>query len=168
MDTVQSDAFVTIEYTLTLGSGEVVDKSAPDAPLGFIAGCGQIIPGLENALNGKSAGESFSVKIPAADGYGAVDEEMIQSMPRKNFPSDTALEIDMVFQAQTPHGPVSFRVKEVQDEEVVVDFNHPLAGEDLNFDVKIIGVRAATDADFAKLHEAHGCDGSHSCSGCHG
>jgi len=168
MKTVQNDAFVTIDYTLTLDSGEVVDKSEPGSPLGFIVGSGQIIPGLESALSGKSAGESFSVKIAAADGYGDVDEEMFQTMPRKNFPKDAELEADMMFQAQTPHGPVSFRVKEVSEEEVVVDFNHPLAGEVLNFDVKVVEVRKATEEDLAELHAAHGCDGSHSCSGCHG
>ena len=168
MNTVQNDAYVTIDYTLTLSSGEVVDKSEPGNPLGFIMGCGQIIPGLENALGGKAAGDAFQVKIPAAEGYGDVDAEMMQTMPRKNFPKDAELEVDMVFQAHTPHGAVSFRVKEVHDEEVLVDFNHPLAGEDLHFDVKVVEVRKATEEDFAKLHESHGCDGSHSCSGCHG
>jgi FKBP-type peptidyl-prolyl cis-trans isomerase SlyD len=168
MDTVQNDAFVAIEYTLTLGSGEVIDKSPKGKPLGILMGCGQIIPGLERALGGHGLGDAFHVDIPASDGYGDVDEEMIQTMPRKNFPEDTALEADMVFQAQTPHGAVSFRVKKVMEDEVVVDFNHPLAGEDLHFDVKIVELRAASEEDMRALHEAHGCDGSHDCGGCHG
>lgn len=164
MDTVQNDAFVAIEYTLKLDSGEIVDKSAAGKPLGIVVGNGQIIPGFERALLGHKLGDAFQVDVPAADGYGKVDAEMIQTMPRKNFPNGEALEVDMVFQAQTPHGAVSFRVKEILEEDVVADFNHPLAGEDLHFEVKIVEVREATEAD---LHAAHGCDGSHSCSGCH-
>jgi FKBP-type peptidyl-prolyl cis-trans isomerase SlyD len=165
MQTVQKDAFVAIEYTLTIGSGEVIDKSPVGQPLGIVMGCGQIIPGLERALEGRGQGEAFAVDVSAADGYGDVDAEMVQSMPRKNFPSDADLQEGMVFQAQTPHGAVSFRVKELQGDEVVVDFNHPLAGEDLHFDVKIVELREATEED---MHALHGCDGSHSCSGCHG
>jgi len=165
MNTVQNDAFVAIEYTLTLGSGEIVDKSSAGRPLAIVMGSGQIIPGLEHALLGHNLGDAFAVDVPAIDGYGDVDEEMIQTMPRKNFPNGTELQIDMVFQAQTPHGAVSFRVKEVLEDDVVVDFNHPLAGEHLHFDVKVVEVRAATDED---LHALHGCDGSHHCSGCHG
>jgi FKBP-type peptidyl-prolyl cis-trans isomerase SlyD len=164
MNTVQNDAFVAIEYTLTLGSGEVVDKSQAGHPLGIVMGAGQIIPGLESALMGRGLGETFALDVPAADGYGAIDEEMVQTMPRSNFPEGVDPQIGMVFQAMTPHGAVSFRVKELRQDEVVVDFNHPLAGENLHFDVKIVEVRAATEAD---LHAAHGCDGSHSCSGCH-
>jgi len=165
MNTVQNDAFVAIEYTLTLGSGEIVDKSQAGKPLGIVMGNGQIISGLERALVGRNLGDAFAVDVPAADGYGDVDGEMIQTMPRKNFPNSEKVEVDMVFQAQTPHGAVSFRVKEVLDDEVVVDFNHPLAGENLHFDVKIVEVREVTEED---LHALHGCDGSHSCSGCHG
>jgi FKBP-type peptidyl-prolyl cis-trans isomerase SlyD len=168
MNTVQNDAFVAIEYTLTIGSGEIVDKSPAGRPLGIIMGNGQIIPGLEHALLGHNLGDAFAVDVLAAEGYGDVDEEMIQTMARKNFPSDTEIQVDMVFQAQTPHGAVSFRVKEIVGDEVVVDFNHPLAGENLHFDVKIVEVRETTEEDLRALHEAHGCDGSHSCSGCHG
>ena len=166
MDTVQNDAFVAIEYTLKLDSGEIVDKSAAGKPLGIVVGNGQIIPGLERALLGHKLGDAFQVDVPAADGYGKVDAEMIQTMPRKNFPNSEALEVDMVFQAQTPHGAVSFRVKEILEEDVVADFNHPLAGEDLHFEVKIIEVREATEEDLEALHQHHGC-GSHDCGSCH-
>jgi FKBP-type peptidyl-prolyl cis-trans isomerase SlyD len=168
MNTVLGDAFVAIEYTLTLGSGEVVDKSPAGKPLGIIMGNGQIIPGLERALVGRNLGDAFAVDVLAVDGYGDVDEEMIQTMSRKNFPNSADLEVGMVFQAQTPHGAVSFRVKEVLEDDVVVDFNHPLAGEKLHFDVKIVEVRETTEEDLRQLHEAHGCDGSRDCSGCHG
>ena len=164
MNTVQNDAFVAIEYTLTLGSGKIVDKSSAGRPLGIVMGNGQIIPGLERALLGHNLGDVFAVDVPAADGYGDVDENMIQTMTRKNFPSGTELQVDMVFQAQTPHGAVSFRVKEVLEDDVKVDFNHPLAGENLHFEVKVVEVRASTDED---LHALHCCDGSHDCSGCH-
>jgi FKBP-type peptidyl-prolyl cis-trans isomerase SlyD len=168
MNTVQNDAFVAIEYTLTLGSGEVVDQSPAGKPLGIIMGNGQIIPGLESALVGRNLGDAFAVDIPAADGYGDVDEEMIQTMPRKNFPNRADLDVGMVFQAQTPHGAVSFRVKKVLEDDVIVDFNHPLAGEKLHFDVKIVEVRETTAEDLQQLHSHACCEGSQGCSGCHG
>jgi FKBP-type peptidyl-prolyl cis-trans isomerase SlyD len=167
MDTVQNDAFVAIEYTLTLGSGEVVDESPAGRPLGIVLGNGQIIPGLESALLGRNLGESFAVDVPAADGYGDVDEEMIQTMQRKSFPNAADLQVDMVFQAQTPHGAVSFRVKKIAGDDVVVDFNHPLAGEKLHFDVRIVEVRAATEEDLRAACSHRGC-ASEGCDGCHG
>ena len=171
MNTVQNDAFVAIDYTLTLASGEVVDRSPAGAPLGIVMGNGQIIPGLESALLGRNLGDEFAVEFPAADGYGEIDDEMFQTMPRKNFPNNGELELNMIFQAQTPHGPVSFRVKEIRDDEVVVDFNHPLAGEKLHFDVKIVEVREATAEDkqhgHGHGHDHGGCGGSHGCDGCH-
>ena len=98
---------VAIDYTLTLDSGEVADKSEAGDPLGFICGTGQIIGGLEQALIGMEAGESAKVTVEPADGYGEPKEELLRDLPRDNFPEDLKLEPGMGFEARGPHGPVA-------------------------------------------------------------
>jgi FKBP-type peptidyl-prolyl cis-trans isomerase SlyD len=159
---IRDNAFVAIKYKLSIDGGEIVDQSSPDSPLGFVFGRNQIIPGLEKALQGLEVGDSRQVDVPASDGYGEVRDELIQELPRKNFPDDVDIEEGMMFQAHTPHGPMSFRVSSVKEDMIVADLNHPLAGKDLHFDVIVSEVREATEDD---LHP-HGCDGSHSCQSC--
>lgn len=156
---IAKEKYVSIDYELEV-DGEVVDKSEPGQPLGFVAGVGQIVPGLDNAIQGKEAGDSVDVTFSAKDGYGEVQKELLQELPKANFPEDLNLEQGMTFQAQTPHGPVSFRVAEVKDDTVVADLNHPLAGKDLHFAVKIAEVRDATEEELAPAcgdHECHSC-----------
>ncbi len=161
---IKEKHYVAIDYTLTVDSGTVADKSEPDAPLGFVVGMGRIVPALEQALVGKELGESLQIDIKAADGYGERSDELIQELPRNQFPDDVEIEEGMVFQAQTPHGMMRFTVDSVTDETVKADLNHPMAGKDLHFDVKIVEVREATEAELnpPKSH----CDGSHTCSSC--
>ena len=149
---------VSIDYTLTVDD-EVADESKPGEPLGFVFGMGQIVKGLENAIQGKSGGETVDVTFSAEDGYGEVQKELIQELPKKNFPDDLKLEEGMVFQANTPHGMMTFRVTEVKEETVTVDLNHPLAGKDLSFSVKIVAVRDATEEELA-------CDQGQECTSC--
>jgi FKBP-type peptidyl-prolyl cis-trans isomerase SlyD len=165
--TVQDKTFVELEYVLTLDSGQEMDRSAADKPLGFIFGARQIVPGLEKKLQGMQAGESAKLLVEAAEGYGVRDESMIRDIPRKNFPDDMNVEVGMIFQAQTPYGPTHLKVVEVSDDNVKGDFNHPLAGERLTFDVKVIGVREATEQELAALAscETSGC-GPSGCSSC--
>lgn len=164
--TVQEKSFVEIEYTLTLDSGEVVDRSAPDKPLGFIFGVNAIIPGLEKKLTGMSAGESAKLVVEADEAYGKRDEELVRELPRGNFPEGMDIEVGMIFQAQSPQGPANLRVVEVGEETIKGDFNHPLAGERLNFDVKIVNVREASDAELASMTS---CDPAGGCgTGCCG
>jgi FKBP-type peptidyl-prolyl cis-trans isomerase SlyD len=157
---IEKEKYVSIDYELTVDD-EVVDKSEPGQPLGFVSGIGQIVPGLDNAIQGKEAGDDVEVTFSAEEGYGEVREELLQELPKTNFPDDLELEAGLTFQAQTPHGPVSFKVAEVKDDVVVADLNHPLAGKDLHFSVKIAEVRDATEEELAPS-----CDGSHECHSC--
>ncbi|PLX46399.1 MAG: peptidylprolyl isomerase [Deltaproteobacteria bacterium] len=158
---IESKKHVTIHYTLTLESGEQLDSSRGGDPLSFVAGFGQIIPGLENALDGRSTGDKFTVKVSPEDGYGPASDEMCRDLPRENFPADMTLEPGQGFTAQGPHGPVSFTVVEVKDDVVVADFNHPLAGKELNFDVEVMEVRDLTEEEFdiltAQMTAASSC-----------
>lgn len=160
---IQNNAYVAMNYTLTNTAGEILDKSEKDRPLGFVWGQGQIIPGLENALEGMTAGESKKVSVSPAEGYGEVNQELVQELPRSNFPEDATIEEGQTFQAMTPHGPMRFSVKEVKNDIVVADLNHPLAGQELHFDVSISEVREATDEE---LNPHAGCNGNHDCSSC--
>ncbi|MCU0662754.1 MAG: peptidylprolyl isomerase [Myxococcota bacterium] len=157
--------FVSIEYTLKLDSAEVVDASEPGEPLGFVCGSGQIIAGLEQQLEGRQVGESFTAAVEAADGYGERDEGLIEEIPRKNFPADVDIQAGMTFTARGHGGPVSFNVVSVDDEKVVADFNHSLAGKRLHFNVKIIEVREPTAEELEAMQEDHSCC-EHTCSGC--
>ena len=164
---IQDKAHVEIEYSLTLDSGEVVDNSTPEAPLGFVFGSNQIIPGLETKLAGMAAGQSAKLVVDAAEGYGDRDEELVQLVPREHFPDGMEVQVGMVFQASTAGGPATMRVNEVAEESVKADFNHPLAGERLTFDIKVLTVREATKEELAELegHGSGGCGGECSCSG---
>lgn len=162
---IENDALVSIDYKLTLDSGEVVDESSPGDPLSFIYGAGQIVPGLEKKLVGQSAGDKTRITVEPEEGYGQVQPELMRDMPRDRFPADMNLEIGMIFQAETPHGPVNFQVAEIGDEVIKADFNHPLAGKRLHFDIQVAEVREATAEDRAALG---GClpDCGEGCSGC--
>jgi len=167
--TIQDKTYVELEYSLTLNSGDVVDKSTPDKPLGFIFGANQIIPGLEKKLQGMSAGESAKLVIEPGDAYGERDEQLVKELPRKYFPEDMDVQPGMIFQASTPGGPATLKVIEVADESIKADFNHPMAGEKLRFDVKVLTVREATEEELHALTAppiSHGgCGGGCSCDG---
>ncbi len=163
---VADNLHVSIDYTLSLDSGEVVDRSEPGEPLGFVYGKGQIIPGLEKALQGMEAGQSAKVTVEPEDGYGLPREDLFREIPRENFPPDLELEPGMGFEARGPHGPVVFRVHEVRDDLVVADFNHPLAGERLHFEVKISEVREPRPEELAEFFG--GDCGPSDCGGCSG
>jgi len=151
---VQKNAFVAIDYTLKLDSGELVDQSGPGQPLGFVYASGQIIPGLEKALEGMEVGHEAEVTVEPEDGYGQKNEFLMREIARNEFPDGVDLTPGMTFQASGPHGPIPFRIDSVTDDKVVADFNHPLAGERLNFKVKIAEVREATDAELEALQHA--------------
>ncbi|KXS46274.1 MAG: FKBP-type peptidyl-prolyl cis-trans isomerase SlyD [Marinobacter sp. T13-3] len=135
---------VTIHYTLTNDQGEELDSSRVEGrePLSYLEGAQNIIGGLENALNEKNAGDQVKVSVEPGEGYGEVNEELIQPVPRSAFEGVDTIEPGMQFQAQTPGGPQIVRVVEVGDETV-----HPLAGETLHFDVEVVEAREATDEE---------------------
>lgn len=151
---IEDNKYVTIEYELNLASGEKVDSSPEGQPFGFITGTGQIIPGLEKQLMGKAAGDEEKIVVDPQEGYGPVNENLFQEIPRDQFPADCEVEPGMTFQAQGPQGPVMIRVKEVNENDTVtVDLNHPLAGEELHFDVKVVEVREPSAEELAQLQQ---------------
>ncbi len=133
-----------IEYTVKNSKGEVVDSNKGQAPLEFIAGKGQIIPGLEKEVEKMEVGEEKTIVVPAAEAYGEYNPEMVQELPREQF-QGIELKKGMTLYGQTPDGQtIAVVVKDFDDNKVVIDYNHPLAGEDLTFDVKLVSKREAT------------------------
>jgi FKBP-type peptidyl-prolyl cis-trans isomerase SlyD len=159
MDKVGKGSVVSLDYELHLGDGKVVDASTEEAPLAYIHGEGQLVPGLERALEGLSAGDARQVVISPQDGYGEHDPRGVQEVPRSAFPADFQLAPGMEIAAQGEGGEtVPFVVREVKADSVVIDMNHPLAGRTLHFAVKVRGVRAATDEEKEHGH-VHGPGG---------
>lgn len=151
---------VSFEYTLTNPMGEVLDSSKGRSPLAYLHGAGNIIPGLEQALEGKKAGDSFSVTVQPKEAYGERDEKQVQSVPRKQFSEMEPVEAGMQFEVRTEHGPRVLTISEVREKEVDVDGNHPLAGVALTFAVEVISVRAASGEEQSHGH-VHGEGGHH-------
>lgn len=150
-----------IDYTLKDNDGKTLDKST-DGNFAYIHGTNSIIPGLENAIEGKEPGDNVNVTIEPKDAYGERDLANIQKVPREMFPADIEVKPDMQFQAQTPDGkPLFVKVTAVEGEEVVVDGNHPLAGVELNFDVTIVEVRDASEDELAHGHIHAGGEEEH-------
>jgi FKBP-type peptidyl-prolyl cis-trans isomerase SlyD len=149
---------VTIHYTLTNDAGEVLDSSRGADPLAYLHGAGNIIPGLENALAGKRAGDKLTVRVEPAQGYGERDDRLVQSVPRRAFQGIADIQPGMTFHAESSNGPMRVTVTRVAGDMVTVDGNHPLAGEHLNFDVEVADVRAATDEELSHGH-VHGPGG---------
>lgn len=152
---------VSMEYALRNDEGAIIDQSQPDQPLTYLHGHRNIIPGLENELSGKSVGDQVEVRVSPEEGYGEKNPALEQVVPKERFQGIENIEVGMQFQASTDQGPVSVRVVNVDDEEVTVDGNHPLAGEHLNFNVTIQEVRAATEEEIAHghVHQSSGCCG---------
>lgn len=144
----------TIHYTLTDGSGQLIDKSAPDSPLSYLHGAGNIVPGLESALAGKRVGDNVSAEVPPEQGYGPRHEGMVQDVPRSAFPDIDAVQPGMQFEARTERGPLLVTVTAIGSEHVTVDGNHPLAGKTLHFEVEVAGVREATEEESNQGHVA--------------
>ncbi|HEX5514558.1 MAG TPA: peptidylprolyl isomerase [Gammaproteobacteria bacterium] len=157
---VAKDKVVSIDYTLTDDEGSVLDTSQGRAPLAYLHGAGNIIPGLEKALEGKQVGEQITVRVPAAEAYGERDDALAQVVPLEMFQGVEQIEPGMRFQAQTSAGVQVVTVSKVEGDSVTVDGNHPLAGKPLNFDVSVIDVRDATEEELAHGH-VHGPDDDH-------
>ena len=157
--TVENGKVVSFHYTLTNAQGDVLDQSQ-EHPMPYLHGAGNIIPGLEKELAGKKVGDKLTVNVPAAEAYGEYHEQLVNDVPREAFQGVDQIEPGMQFQADTPEGMQVITVKAVSGETVTVDANHPLAGQDLNFDVEIVEVREATEEESAHGH-VHGVGGHH-------
>lgn len=162
---VEKDLVVSLEYTLTV-DGEVVDSSKENGPIDFIQGKGNIIPGLEKELEGMKLGESKKVNVIAKEAYGEFDPEAMDEVPLSDFPKDIPLEVGVELAVEDEDGEaMSAVIEEVGKDTVILNFNHPLAGKDLAFDVKILELRAATEEELEHGH-VHGdeeCDCDEDC-----
>ena len=156
---IAQDAVVLINYTLTDDKGEKLDSS-DGTPLAYLHGNGNLIPGLERELEGKSAGDKLSVKITAADAYGEYDKALVQRVPRRALKGVGNIRVGMQLHTQSAHGVRAVTVTQIAGDMVTLDANHPLAGQNLNFDVEITEVRAATEEELAHGH-VHGPGGHH-------
>lgn len=132
---------IKVHYTGKLNDGSVFDTSENREPLEFELGGGQLIPGFEKAVEGMAVGDSTTVKIPANEAYGEVNDELILNVEKDRLPKDIEPEIGMQLQVQQPSGePVPVIVKEVTPDVVMLDANHPLAGKDLIFDIEVVDI----------------------------
>jgi FKBP-type peptidyl-prolyl cis-trans isomerase SlyD len=151
---------VAIDYTLTNDAGEVIDSSAGSEPLVYLHGAGNIVPGLENALTGKVADDELDVSIEPEDAYGEYSAELITTIGREMFEGVDELQVGMQFHASAPDGGMQIvTIRDIDGEDVTIDGNHPLAGQQLNFKVKVVSVRAASEEEVAHGH-VHG-EGGH-------
>jgi FKBP-type peptidyl-prolyl cis-trans isomerase SlyD len=150
---VRDDMVVGVEYTLRLDDGDVIDQSAGRGPLHFLQGHGQIVPGLEKELYGMAIGEEKQVVVAPEEGYGQRKDGAIQEFPKDAFPQDAEIEPGMAVQLvdQSGRTHVAF-VEEIRDDSVLLDLNHPLAGETLHFDVKVVTLREATKEELEHGH----------------
>jgi FKBP-type peptidyl-prolyl cis-trans isomerase SlyD len=157
---IEKHAVVTLAYTLKDANDRIIDQS-DDGSFCYLHGASNIIPGLENALTGKAAGDELTVSVPPEEGYGVRDAGKTQAVPREMFPVEEEIVPGMQFHAQGPDGhQLVVTVVKVEDDRVTVDGNHPLAGVQLNFDVKVLEVREATGEEITHGH-VHGPDGHH-------
>jgi FKBP-type peptidyl-prolyl cis-trans isomerase SlyD len=136
--------WVKIEYEIRDGRGNLLEST--EEPVEFVYGFGDLVPGLEEALEGANRGEALNVTIPPEDAYGTRDESNVFEVERDEFPEDATIEVGNEFVAEGEDGTtLNMRITEVHDDYVVVDANHPLAGETLNVQVRVLDVRKATD-----------------------
>jgi peptidylprolyl isomerase len=159
MEKVENGHFVSVHYKGTLQSGEVFDTSEGRHPLEVEMGAGQIIPGFEEALMGMSLNEKKVFTLDPEDAYGQKDESLTHSFPRADVPAEMNPEVGQTLALSSPEGrQFPAMITEVDDEKVVVDLNHPLAGETLTFDIKVVGISATATQDPA------GCGSGCACS----
>lgn len=175
--TVAGNSFVSIHYTLKNDEGTVLDSSAERGQtLDYVHGRNFLLPKLEEAISGKNPGDTFSVVLEPADGYGEYKKELVTQVDRSQFETEAPIEVGMAFQAMTASGPRIVRVTAVSNDKITVDANHELAGVRLHFDVEIVAVREATEEELnppscgtcggCSDGECGGCSGSCSDGGC--
>jgi len=158
---IENDKVVSIDYTLRLADGEVIDTSEGREPLAYLHGHSQLIPGLESQLTGMEIGESKQVIVPPAQGYGEFVEGEEVVLSAQQFPPENPPQIGMGILLENNAGQqLPYYIQSVKGDEVVLTANHPLAGKDLHFDVKVVAVREATPEELAHGHvhshsEAH-------------
>jgi FKBP-type peptidyl-prolyl cis-trans isomerase SlyD len=166
---IANDRVVSINYTLTNAQSQVLDATGAE-PFSYLHGHKNIIPGLEDALDGRNLGDSFKIHIPAAEAYGERSEKLITTVPLDRFSGVGSVQAGMQFHAETPDGELQLvTVTAVEGDTVTIDGNHPMAGLDLNFDVSVVDIREADEEELQCGH-VHGaeCDCEDGdCAHCH-
>lgn len=149
---IEENKVVKIDYTVKDEEGQLIDTSEGKDPLAYLHGAGNIIPGLEKALEGRSEGEEFAVQIQPDDAYGQRNEALIQVVERGVFQGVEQLDVGMVFNAQGPQGNIQVTIIAIEGDEVTIDGNHPLAGVQLQFEGVVREVREATAEEIEHGH----------------
>ncbi len=157
---IKDGQVVELSYVLKNTKGEELDSATNDAPLAYLHGSGQIIPGLEDALLGLKVGDKKSVTIAPENAYGIFDPSLKMKIHSSHFPQEQKIQVGMQFVAEIKGGHVPFVIQKIEDDHVFVDGNHPLAGETLHFDVAVVSIREATKDELSHGH-AHGPGGAH-------
>ncbi len=157
LKTVKKDRVISLDFTLSDENGEILDHSEQGTPLEYLHGSHDIIPGLEKALEGHQLGENLRVVIPPSEAYGEYEVSLVDEVSREQFPGIDDIQPGMQFQTTMDDGaPMVINVTAVDEDIVVVDGNHPLAGVTLVFEVKIVGVRQAAEDEIAHGHVHEG------------
>ena len=155
MDTVAKDLVVVIDYSLRV-DGEIIDQSSEHEPLQYLQGHQNIIPGLEREMLGMKIGESKDVVVAAKEGYGENDPEAFMEVPKNQFPENIPVEVGTELQVENENGdPVYARIDEIENNLVTLNFNHPLAGKELHFSVKVVALREPNAEEIAHGHVHH-------------
>ncbi len=155
---ISQDQVVSIHYTLRDEAGEIIDSSPAGEPLAYLHGHGNLVPGLERELAGRSVGDKLTVTLSPADGYGEHDPKLVQQVPRRALKGVGNLRVGMRLSASSGRSDRTVTVTRISGDLVTVDGNHPLAGKKLHFEVEVAGVRAATETELSHGH-VHGPDG---------
>jgi FKBP-type peptidyl-prolyl cis-trans isomerase SlyD len=166
---IANDRVVSINYTLTNAQSQILDATGVE-PFSYLHGHGNIIPGLEKALDGKNRGDAFKIHIPASEAYGERSEKLVTTVPLDRFSGAPSVQAGMQFHAETPDGDIQLvTVTAVEGDTVTIDGNHPMAGQDLNFDVSVVDVREASEEELQQgsVYSADcDCDDG-DCANCH-
>ena len=157
---VADDTVVSVHFSLTDADGELIDRSADQEPLAYLHGRGNLIPGLENALAGKAAGENFTLTLEPEQAYGEYDRELVQTIPVSDLEGVDDIEQGMQLETENPDGPKTVWVSKIEGDQVTLDGNHPLAGETLTFEIELVEVREPTENELTHGH-VHGPGGHH-------
>lgn len=157
---IAKDSVVSLAYQVRTKDGVLVDETTVVAPLEYLHGAGNLIKGLEDALEGRQKGDKFDVEIEADNAYGEYNDNLVQTVPRDVFVGVDELEVGMRFLADTDHGPVPVEITAIDGDNVTIDGNHMLAGQDLKFNVEVVDIREATEEELAHGH-VHGAHGHH-------
>lgn len=157
---IAQNTVAAFHYTLTDDEGQVIDSSEGRDPLTYLHGSGQIVPGLEKQMEGRKAGDRFTVDVAPEEGYGVHHAELMQEVPKSAFQGVEDIQPGMQFQGRGPQGEINVTVARVEGETVFIDGNHPLAGQTLHFAIEVTDVRDASVEELDHGH-VHGAGGHH-------